>query len=238
MQRPAAGKLYLIPTPLGEHALETIPAQVTKILQDLDYFIAERSKTARHFIKDALPDKSLASLHFFELNKHTAPEDIPKFLQPITEGQSIGLLSEAGCPGVADPGAVVVNLAHQQDIEVVPLVGPSSILLALMASGLNGQQFTFNGYLPIKTPELRRKLKQLLQQAEKHGQTQIFIETPYRNDRLLEELFRTLNPSIQLCIAADLTLPTAYIRTKTIARWRVEKRPDLKKRPAVFLIGP
>ena len=230
------GKLYLIPTPLGEEVVETIPTYVIEILHNLNYFIAERAKTARHFIKKTNPVKPFSELHFSELNKRTAPEEIQTFLNPALEGNDIGLLSEAGCPGVADPGAVIVEMAHQKNIEVIPLVGPSSILLALMASGMNGQNFAFQGYLSAKKPELAKDLKRIEQLAQKFKQTQIFIETPYRNGQLIETALKVLSSKTKFCIAADLTLPTQFIQTKKIGDWHKSPIPDLHKRPAIFLI--
>ncbi|MCR9285859.1 SAM-dependent methyltransferase [Saprospiraceae bacterium] len=230
------GKLYLIPTPLGEDAVETIPSYVIEILHSLEFFIAERAKTARHFIKTTHPQKAFSELSFTELNKRTTPQEIQTFLDPIFEGKDIGLLSEAGCPGVADPGGVIVQMAHQREIEVIPLVGPSSILLALMASGMNGQSFAFQGYLSAKKPELARDLKRLEQLALKQKQTQIFIETPYRNGQLIETALSTLSSNTRFCVAANLTLPTQYIRTQRIQKWRKTSLPDLHKKPTIFLI--
>ncbi|HQU57605.1 MAG: SAM-dependent methyltransferase [Phaeodactylibacter sp.] len=231
------GKLYLIPAPLGEQAAHTIPQYVTDILHRLDVFIAERAKTARRFIKETDPVKPFSELTFYEITKYTPPEERAQFLEAAENGQDIGLLSEAGCPGVADPGAFVVQTAHQRGIEVVPLVGPSSILLGLMASGLNGQNFCFHGYLPPKKPDLMRELKFLEQRVFKHTQTQIFIETPYRNMALIETAINTLSPDMLFCIAADLTLPTEYVRTLAIGDWRKTQIPNLDKRPAIFLLG-
>lgn len=232
----AKGKLYLIPVPLGENATHTIPAYVITILHQLDFFIAERAKTARAFIKTTTPQKSFSELTFFELNKRTTPDDLQTFLQPAEQGNDMGLLSEAGCPGVADPGAVVVKMAHQKGIKVIPLVGPSSILLALMASGMNGQNFCFNGYLSAKKPDLGKDLKRLEQLSRKFRQTQIFIETPYRNMGMLEEAFKVLSPETRLCVAADISLKTELILTKKVKEWRKTKLPNLHKRPAIFLI--
>ena len=230
------GKLYLIPAPLGDGAVHTIPPYVIDILHRLDVFIAERAKTARAFIKTTNPIKPFSELTFFELNKRTPPEERTQFLNPAQEGKDIGLLSEAGCPGVADPGAMIVDLAHHRGIEVVPLVGPTSIILALMAAGMNGQQFCFHGYLSPKKPELARDLKRLEQASAKHNQTQIFIETPYRNMGLIETALKTLSPTTRFCIAADLTLPTEYTFSQPIAQWQKSKIPDFHKRPAIFLL--
>lgn len=229
------GKLYLIPTPLGENATHTIPPYVAAIMQNLDVFIVERAKTARHFIKAICPGKSL-DLTLHELNEHTPALAITTFLDAAEQGQHIGLMSEAGCPGVADPGAAVVQLAHQKGIEVIPLVGPSSILLALMASGMNGQSFCFHGYLSAKKPELEKDLKRLEQFSAKLNQTQIFIEVPYRNVGLVETAFKSLLPQTQFTIAVDLTLETQWIQNQPIQAWRNAKVPDLHKRPAIFLL--
>jgi len=231
------GKLYLIPAPLGEDLVHTIPSYVIEILHRLDVFIAERAKTARRFIKTTHPVKAFSELHFYELNKHTPEEEMRYFLDATEEGKDIGLLSEAGCPGVADPGAVIVQMAHRKGVEVVPLVGPSSILLALMASGLNGQNFSFNGYLRVKKNELLNDLKRMEQLTLRSGQTQIFIETPYRNNAFVETAISCLNPGTLFCIATDLTLPGQYIKTQSIAQWRKSKLPDLHKKPTVFLIS-
>lgn len=232
----AKGKLYLIPTPLGEDAIHTIPSYVVEILHRLDYFIAERAKTARHFIKATQPIKAFADLHFEELNKRTEEQEMKTFLDPAEAGHDIGLLSEAGCPGVADPGAQIVAMAYRKGIEVVPLVGPSSILLALMASGLNGQSFAFQGYLSPKKEELGKALKRLEQLSSKQRQTQIFIETPYRNKALVEQAFKSLSPNTRFGIAVDLTLPTEYVKTRQVKDWKKESLPDLHKRPAIFLL--
>jgi 16S rRNA (cytidine1402-2'-O)-methyltransferase len=204
-------------------------------VEEIDHYIVENEKSARRFIKKITPRKSQGQLQIYLLNKYTEPEILPQYLQPCLQGQSVGILSEAGCPGVADPGAVIVRLAHQKGIQVVPLVGPSSIILALMASGLNGQNFAFNGYLPIEPQERKRMIKDLEKRSRELGQTQLFMETPYRNDKLYAELIRTLRPDTLLCIAADLTLRTQWIRTKTISQWK-GMAPGLHKRPAIFAI--
>ncbi|MGB5377648.1 SAM-dependent methyltransferase [Muriicola sp.] len=230
------GKLFLIPTTLGEtEPLEVLPISIKRAIESIDYFIVENEKTARHFIKKILPRKSQPDLHLEQLNKFTEPERIPAFLDPCMNGLNIGVLSEAGCPGVADPGADVVRLAHAKGIQVVPLVGPSSILLALMASGLNGQNFAFNGYLPIEAGERKKSLKMLEKLSKERNQTQLFMETPYRNDKLFLDVTKYLSPDTLLCLAADITLPTEFISTKTIAEWR-HQSPELHKRPAIFLI--
>ncbi|MDN3494031.1 SAM-dependent methyltransferase [Winogradskyella bathintestinalis] len=230
------GKLYLIPTRLGDNPpLEVLPISIKKIIEDLDYYIVENEKTARRFIKRISTGKSQPSLKLQVLNKYTTEAERNTFLNVCSEGISIGLLSEAGCPAIADPGADIVSLAHQMDIKVVPLVGPSSILLALMGSGMNGQSFTFNGYLPIDKSERKSKLKSLERLSSEHNQAQIFIETPYRNMKMLDDLTNTLHPNTRICVACDLTLPTEFIKTKIAKDWTHNKE-DLHKRPAIFII--
>lgn len=230
------GKLYLIPTPLGENAVHTIPAYVIDILHRLDFFIAEKAKTARHFIKNTHPKKAFDQLTFYEINLRTEEQEWRTYLDHAEYGKDIGLLSEAGCPGVADPGGQIVALAHLKNIEVIPLVGPSSILLALMASGMNGQSFCFHGYLSAKKPELANDLKRLENLSTRYRQTQIFIETPYRNNSLIEEVLKSLNPNTHFCIAADLTLESQFIKNLKIKDWQKMQIPDFNKRPAIFLI--
>ncbi len=232
--RPA---LYLIPVPLGEQAMHTLPACVISHLHALRHFVAERARTARRFLKATEPPFSLDELHIEELNEHTPAEAVTALLEPVRQGHPLGLLSEAGCPAVADPGALLVRQAHLEGIEVVPLPGPSSLLLALMASGFNGQQFSFHGYLPRKKAQLVRALRRLEQEVQRHGSTQLFIEAPYRNTSLFETMLQTLAPDTALCIACDLTLESEWIRTRTIGAWQAGPLPDLHKRPAVFLIG-
>lgn len=230
------GALYLLPTPLGEGGLAAIPQAVVAQIHQLRYFIAERAKTARHFIKSTQPPYAINELTIFELNKHTKASEIPAFLAPIREGKGIGLLSEAGCPAIADPGAQVVQLAHQEGMQVIPMVGPSSLLLALMASGMNGQQFCFQGYLSPKRPVLQKDLKRLEQTSARFNQTQLFIETPYRNQTVIESALQTLRPETFFCIAANLSLPDQYVKTLRIDQWQKNKIPNLHKQPAVFLI--
>jgi 16S rRNA (cytidine1402-2'-O)-methyltransferase len=230
------GKLYLIPTTLGDSApLEVLPISIKRAVENIDNYIAENEKTARRFIKNISPNKSQPDLHFDVLNKFTEPSEVPNYLNPCLNGQDVGLLSEAGCPAIADPGANVVRIAHDKKIQVIPLVGPSSILLAMMASGMNGQNFAFNGYLPIDNTERRSTLKKFERLSKESGQAQIFIETPYRNDKLLAELTKTLQPSTQLCIAADISLQTETIYTKSVSEWQ-KITLDLHKRPAIFII--
>jgi 16S rRNA (cytidine1402-2'-O)-methyltransferase len=230
------GKLYLFPTPLGDNANHSILPYATEIMHRLDYFIAERARTARRFIKSTNPQRPISDLTVFELDKHEPEKGIDEFLTPALEGNDIGVLSEAGCPGVADPGALVVKLAHEKGVEVVPLVGPSSILLALMASGMSGQSFSFLGYLPNKGNELAREIKRLETLSSKFNQTQIFIETPYRNTAMINTLLQTLSGGTHLAIGVNLTLPEEKIISMPIAQWKKIKLPDFNKQPAVFLI--
>jgi len=230
------GKLYLIPTRLGDNPpLEVLPISIKKKIETIDYYIVENEKTARRFIKRVSPNKSQPSLKLKVLNKYTTEAERNTYLNICLEGNSVGLLSEAGCPAIADPGADIVNLAHQMDIQVIPLVGPSSIILALMGSGMNGQSFTFNGYLPIDKGERKSKLKTLERLSYEHNQAQIFIETPYRNMKMLNDLVTALHPNTRVCVACDLTLPSEFIKTKTAKDWKQNKE-DFHKRPAIFII--
>ncbi len=230
------GKLYLIPVGLGESdSNKVFPPLNEKIIDSIEDFIVENEKSARRFIKNILPEKSQQSLKLKGLNKFTDPSELPNFLDPARDGKNMGLLSEAGCPGVADPGAEIVKLAHRYGIQVVPLVGPSSILLAMMASGMNGQSFTFHGYLPIDKKERKNELKFLERISLEKNQAQIFIETPYRNMKFLEDLINTMHPTTRICVACDLTLPTEFIKTSTASEWKNIKT-DLHKRPAIFII--
>ncbi|GGD05547.1 SAM-dependent methyltransferase [Hyunsoonleella pacifica] len=230
------GKLYLIPTTLGDTPpLEVLPISIKKTIEDVSIFIVENEKSARRFIKKISPKKSQPDLEIFLLNKFTQPIELPEFLEPCLKGKSVGLLSEAGCPGVADPGADVIKLAHEKDIQVVPLVGPSSILLAMMSSGLNGQSFTFNGYLPIDKNERKKEIKHLERLSFDKNQSQIFIETPYRNNKLLEDICTTVSGDTNVCIACDITLPSEYIKTLPARVWS-KKKVDLHKRPTIFII--
>ena len=230
------GKLYLIPTTLGtSNPEEVLPASIKGIIENIDHYIVENEKTARRSIKQVDQDKNQSSLKLSLLNKFTDPSELSSYLNPCKEGIHVGLLSEAGCPGVADPGAEIVKIAHQIGIQVVPLVGPSSILLAMMGSGMNGQSFTFNGYLPIDKKERKQELKTLERISAERNQAQLFIETPYRNNNLLEDIKQTLNPVTRLCIACDLTLPSEFILTRSIMEWDKTK-VDLHKRPTIFII--
>jgi 16S rRNA (cytidine1402-2'-O)-methyltransferase len=231
------GTLYMIPITLGDSPInQVIPEFNINIINEIDVYVVENIKAARRFLKKAGIIKAIDDLTFFELNKRTHITELPTFLKPISEGKNIGVLSEAGCPGVADPGADIVSLAQQQNIKVVPLIGPSSILLALMASGFNGQSFCFNGYLPKEQKERIRKLKELERTAKNKQQTQLFIETPYRNENVLEDLLKNCFETTMLCIAVDITLPREQILTKSIEEWKKTKI-KLQKRPCIFLIG-
>lgn len=235
------GKLYLIPCTLsnpGEitiNPFDVIPAQIKNCVDQIDYYIVEHSKTSRKFIKSIAPEKIQASLTLFELNKHTEVNEHYEMIKPLLNGINVGLMSEAGCPGVADPGAVIVKLAHEKGIQVVPLVGPSSILLALMASGMNGQSFAFTGYLPIDKNEKKTALRNLEKWSQEKNQAQIFMETPYRNNKFLEDILATLHPQTNLCVACDITLPTEFIKTKSVNDWKKQK-VDLHNRPCIFVI--
>ncbi len=232
----AKGKLYLIPTVLGEcNPEDVLSISISRTIDFIDIFIVENDKTARKCIKSTNPKKVQADLKLFLLNKHTLINDHNKMIQPCLEGKNVGLMSEAGCPGVADPGAVIVKMAHEKGIQVVPLVGPSSILLAMMASGMNGQNFAFNGYIPIDKSEKKNYLKFLEKISLDRGQSQIFIETPYRNNKMLEEILLTLQPSTHLCIATDITLSTEYIKTMKVADWK-KATLDLHNRPTIFIL--
>ncbi|GAB4257727.1 MAG: SAM-dependent methyltransferase [Vicingaceae bacterium] len=229
------GKLYLIPNILGEQNPSTvIPYSVLELTKSLKYFIVENIRTTRRFLKMVDKNIDIDALTFFEIDKHQ-PNDIKAFLQPAQEGYDVGLISEAGCPAIADPGALVVEKAHQLSIQVVPLVGPNSILLALMASGFNGQNFAFNGYLPIEKSERIKQLKQLEHKIVTEHQTQIFIETPYRNNKLIECIIQNCSPERKLCVAVNLTLDNEKIISKEIKKWK-SYTYDFHKMPAVFLL--
>ncbi|PNQ72703.1 SAM-dependent methyltransferase [Hanstruepera neustonica] len=230
------GKLYLIPTTLGDnYPLEVLPITVKNTIEKLDTFIVENEKSARRFIKKITPSKKQSELKLYVLNKHTDPSELPTFIESCLKGLDIGLLSEAGCPAIADPGADIVGLAHKENIQVIPLVGPSSIIMALMASGMNGQSFAFNGYLPIDKNARKSELLRLEKLSQQQNQSQLFIETPYRNNAMLEDICKTLNDNTLVCVACDITLPTEYIKTKTVRNWK-KNSADLHKRPALFII--
>jgi len=230
------GNLYLIPTTLGDNEpLEVLPLSVKKIVQNTRYFIVENEKSARRFIKKITPRKSQASLKLLVLDKFTTDLESRAYLDSCLHGVNIGLLSEAGVPAIADPGASIVMLAHIKNIRVVPLVGPSSITLAMMGSGLNGQNFAFNGYLPIEKFERKKSIKELEKTSRLKNQSQIFIETPYRNEKLFSDLKASLTPSTFLCVAKDITLPSEFIKTLRISDWK-KQSVDLHKHPCIFII--
>ncbi|MDX2429735.1 MAG: SAM-dependent methyltransferase [Bacteroides sp.] len=232
------GVLYLLPSTLGNpDTTRTIPAAVPELTRVVKIYIVENLRSARRFLKSLDRSIDIDQLVFYELNEHTTFEEIPDFLNEVIEGADAAVLSEAGLPGVADPGALVVAMAHQKGIRVIPLTGPSSILLSLMASGLNGQAFTFHGYLPVKQPERVKKIRELDLTVKRKKETQIFIEAPYRNDGLLSDILASCDSSTLLCVAADLTMESEYIRTKSVGDWKKEKRPSLHKRPVIFLLG-
>ena len=228
--------LYLIPSPLGNtFQSEALPNQIKLIIEKLDYFIVENEKEARRFIKKISPYKKQSSLKLFPLNKHITTDEIANYLNPCLEGNDMGLISDAGCPGIADPGAVIVQKAYPLNIRVKPLVGPSSILLAMMSSGLNGQNFAFNGYLPVEKNERKKAIKYLENKSQKWDQSQIFMETPYRNEKLMKDLKRLLDRETKLCIAFELTQPYEFIKTMTIGEWNKTKL-HLHKKPCIFII--
>lgn len=230
------GKLYLIPTTLGEtEPLEVMPLSVKKVVEQIDYYIVENEKSARKFIKKISPKKSQPSLNLMLLDKYAEDIETARYLDICREGINVGLLSEAGVPAVADPGASIVKMAHQNNIQVVPLVGPSSILMAMMSSGMNGQNFAFNGYLPIDKSDKKKAIKELERLSKDKNQSQIFIETPYRNEKMFADLKSTLTPTTFLCIAVDITLPSEFIKSMTIKDWK-HQQPNLHKKPAIFII--
>ncbi len=230
------GKLYLIPTTLGENEpLEVLPLSVKKIVEGLTFFIVENEKSARRFIKKITPRKSQSSLKLFLLDKYTDDSETIKYLDPCMQGINVGIISEAGVPAIADPGASMVMMAHKKDIKVIPLVGPSSITMAMMSSGMNGQNFAFNGYLPIDKNDRKRAIKELEKLSKAKDQSQIFIETPYRNEKMFTELKQSLTPSTLLCIATDITLNSEVIKTMTVNDWK-NQTIDIHKRPTIFII--
>lgn len=229
--------LYLIPNTLGECEMDHIlPAWNKEIIRQVKFFIVEDVRTTRRFLKKVDSSINIDELQFFTLNKHTSPEVLNSYLKPLSEGHDMGIISEAGCPAIADPGADIVRIAQEKNYKVVPLVGPSSILLGLMASGFNGQSFAFVGYLPIEGHDRTLRIKQLEKRAHSEQQSQIFIETPYRNQKMLEELLNTCQPNTKLCIACDITLESEYIKTQSISEWKKSKLPDLNKRPCIFML--
>lgn len=231
------GTLYLVPNTLGNpDTSATIPSGIARLVDAIDVFIVEDLRNARRYLKLLNRKREIDRITFHELNKHTPAELIPSFLEQANTGKDTAILSEAGVPGVADPGADVVRMAHDKGIRVVPLTGPSSILLSLMASGLNGQSFCFHGYLPIQRTERIGKIREIEQLALRKNETQLFMEAPYRNDALLTDILQHCNPSTRLCIAADITLDSEFIQARTVAEWK-RKKPALHKRPVIYLMG-
>ena len=228
--------LYLIPVLLGDTAVERVlPAYNKEVILGIRHFIVEDVRSARRFLKKVDKDINIDELQFYPLNKHTSPQEISGYLKPLEEGNPMGVISEAGCPAVADPGADVVAIAQRKNLPVVPLIGPSSIILSVMASGFNGQSFAFNGYLPIEPAERAKTLKALEQRAMTENQTQLFIETPYRNNKMVEDILKTCRPQTRLCIAANITCEDEFIKTKTLKDWKGHV-PDLSKIPCIFLL--
>ncbi|HEY9262605.1 SAM-dependent methyltransferase [Chitinophaga sp.] len=228
------GKVYLVPTVLSADALFSIPAYVTAIVQQLSVFYVENERTARRYLKALDRNINIDALQLLIMNENQPP-DLALAKKLLLEGKDIGILSEAGCPAIADPGNLVVQVAHSVNARVIPMIGPNSMLLALMASGLNGQSFQFAGYLPIKPPERTKMIRELEQESEKKHQTQLFIETPYRNNQLMKDILDNCKDYTKVCVAADITAPTEYIKTKTVKEWK-QQLPDLHKRPAIFLL--
>ena len=235
--KPALGTLYLIPVTLGDDMVQhVIPDYVLNVARKLETFVVESEKSARHFLSTIKTLKPVRELNLHLLNEHTDMKILPDLLAPLLAGQNVGLMSDAGCPAVADPGAQLVQLAHKKGIRVVPLVGPSSILLSLMASGLNGQQFAFLGYLPVEKSQRNQKLKEIEKRSASHKETQLFIETPYRNQTMLDAILQTCHAQTQLCIACDVSLDSEMIVTKSIASWKTSAPIDIHKRPCLFLM--
>lgn len=228
--------LYLLPVTLGDTPIEKVlPLYNTDIIRGIRHFIVEDVRSARRFLKKVDREIDIDGLTFYALNKHTSPNDIAGFLEPLMAGHSMGVISEAGCPAVADPGADVVAIAQRKNLKVVPLVGPSSIILSVMGSGFNGQSFAFHGYLPIESGERAKKLKALEQRVYNEDQTQLFIETPYRNHKMIEEILQACRPQTKLCIAANITCEGEFIKTRTIKEWKGHI-PELSKVPCIFLL--
>lgn len=229
----------MIPCPIGESrgVYEVTPAANGEIIRSLDYFVVENLRSARRFLSKAGIGKPIDTLQFAELNEHTRPEEVERLVAPLLEGRSAGMISEAGLPGIADPGADLAAACHRHGIRVVPLVGPSSILLSLMASGLNGQSFAFNGYLPVKPPQRTAAIRRFEHRARTEGQSQLFIEAPYRNVKLFEQLVEVCQPETRLTVAADILEPDELIRTLSVGQWRKSAVPDIHKRPTIFILG-
>lgn len=233
---PVKAALYLIPVPLGETSIERVlPEYNRTVIAGIRHYIVENVRSARRFLRKSNPDIQIDDLTFYTLNQHTLPEEVSGYLEPLKNGEPVGVISEAGCPAIADPGADVVAMAQRAGLPVVPLVGPSSILMSMMASGFNGQSFAFHGYLPIEPADRVKKIKLLEQRAWNESQTQIFIETPYRNHKLVEDLVRSCRPQTRLCVASNISCEDEYIRTLSIREWSKAKY-DLHKKPTIFLL--
>jgi len=231
------GKLYLIPVPISEGKVETIPTSVLQTMHALRFFIVERARTARRWMRESGYQGDISQINYFELDKRAKDQITQSILEPVFEGHDMGLMSEAGIPAIADPGAQIVSLAHTLGVQVVPLTGPGSVFLALAASGLNGQEFCFLGYLPVKRDQLIKRLRELEQSVLKHGISQIFIETPYRNEQIFRTILEVLNPAIKLCIARDITGPLEMIHTYPVSEWKKMTLSELGKFPVVFILG-
>lgn len=230
--------LYLIPVTLGETSInQVLPSYNHDVICGIRHFIVENVRSARRFLKKVDKTIDIDALVFYELNRHTDRNFIGAYLEPLRNGEAVGIISEAGCPAIADPGADVVAIAQSLGLKVVPLVGPSSILMALMASGFNGQSFAFNGYLPVEGAQRIRAVKKLEGKVQSENQTQIFIETPYRNTKMMETLLSALSPRTRLCVAAGITCAEEFIRTRTVADWKKSEIPDISRIPAIFLLG-
>lgn len=231
-----SAKVYLIPSLLGESSPERVlPNYNVEILKKLNHFVVENEKSARRFIKTVLPEKVQSELQIQILNKHTTDQEVSDLMNTLNQGNSIGIISEAGMPGIADPGAKLVWAAHHRKFQVIPLIGPSSIFLALAASGMNGQSFSFHGYLPIDKKDRKQALLKLESKSKNQGSAEIFMETPYRNNKFLEDILQTLSKTTRLCVACDISLPTEQIYSSSIQQWKSIKM-DLHKRPAIFII--
>jgi len=231
------GTLYLIPCTLGDSPFDQVlPQHVINIARTLKYYVVEQTKTARQFLSALKHELPIQTLHFATLNEHTQTDELAGLLTPLLAGFDVGIISEAGCPGIADPGATLVDLAHRKGIRVIPLVGPSSILLALMASGMNGQCFAFHGYLPIAEADRNKMIGTLETESASRHQTQLFIETPYRNDKLFRALLAHCRPQTRLCVATDISLASEQIQTHSILQWKSQAAPQLNKRPSLFLL--
>jgi len=231
------GKLYMMPCPIVDEHIDSLSVEAIDRIRLTTHFVVERARTARRFIKIAEHPMAISDLIIFELDKNEPAEGLNDFLKIIKEGIDVGVFSEAGCPGIADPGHLAVSYCHENDIDVVPLIGPSSILLGLISSGMNGQNFAFNGYLPNKSPKLIQKLRSLEQLVMRTNQTQIFMEAPYRNEFMLEHCMKAFSPNLRLCVACDINGPNEFIKTKTIKKWKGTQWKQFHKRPSIFLVG-